>query len=199
MPQEGDLPPPRHAAAAASPGQGKAARPLPASTPGGKAEPPKPAHERFSAVLRAGACWQPGGRAPREQGASQFGISGPGKDRSRSSSARAISEKQNLVLCCQTPLTPGMEAAAETAVLEPERAVSQESLPICSFSGAIRNPPGHKPVQPALAGGCTRCSPEAPPKPSHSVGSVLSPVFHRVTLEPAGSPCFAIKTQEAGR
>lgn len=70
-------------------------------------------------------------------------------------------------------------------------------FPICSFSGAIRNPPGHKPVQPALAGGCTRCSPEAPPKPSHSVGSVLS--FCRVTLEPAGSPCFALKTQEAGR
>lgn len=91
----------------------------------------------------------------------------------RTTPAAAVPEplvtSKNLVLCCQTPLTPWMEAAAETAVLEPERAVSQESLPICSFSGDIRNPPGHKPVQPALAGGWTRCSPEAPSKPSHSV------------------------------
>lgn len=62
-----------------------------------------------------------------------------------------------------------------------------------SFSGAIRHPPGHKPVQPAVgepasAGGWTGSSPEAPPKPSHSMWSVLSPVSHRVILEPAGSP-----------
>lgn len=72
-----------------------------------------------------------------------------------------------------------------------------------SFSGAVRAPPGHKPVppavgEPALAGGWAGRSPEAPPKRSHSVPSVLSPCPTGLSWSPQGAPALLLEPKRQG-